>query len=122
MDVVLLYVAICFGPALGLLGLERLLHWFSDGFPWERAPGPGPGRPLEQLVLDLRRLESAYRDAERSGEPAKGHRLRAIGLAYDDTLRACCASLDLDAPPASPVSALERMMMQADLAQHGVSW
>ncbi|MFY0407270.1 hypothetical protein [Solicola sp. PLA-1-18] len=124
MDVLLAYVAICFGPALGLLALERFFGWFVGGghAPWAREPEPPAGPSLAQMVSDLRRLEDAYREAERSDEQAKGHRMRAIGLAYDDTLRACCASLGLDAPETSPVSALERMMMEAELAQHGVSW
>jgi hypothetical protein len=47
-------------------------------------------RSLERLVADLRRLEREYQRIESSNELGRASRLRAIGMAYDDTLRACC--------------------------------
>lgn len=77
---------------------------------------------LERLVGDLRRLELEYRRIERSDLPARAARLRAVGLAYDDTLRACCRALQLPAPDPSPLSAVTRLETEVALSQRGLSW
>ena len=79
-------------------------------------------RSLQRLVADLRRLEGEYARIQRAQEPGRATRLRAVGLAYDDTLTACCRAVGLPAPSAPPLSALSRLHTEAALAQAGVTW
>ena len=75
---------------------------------WGRPAKPVPPadveRSLERLVADLRRLEREYQRIESSNELGRASRLRAIGMAYDDTLRARCRAVGLEAPERSPLS------------------
>ena len=119
---VLLYLALAATPALAFwaaaLAVERL------GRRPRRARGTrvAAGRPLERLVADLRRLEEDYSRIQRSEEPHRAKRLRAIGLAYDDTLRDCCRAVGLPEPSPPPLSAVSRLQTEAALAQSGVRW
>lgn len=82
-----------------------------------------PAEPsLERLVNDLRRLELEYRRVERSDLLARAARLRAVTIAYDDTLRACCRALQLPPPDQPPLSAVARLETEAALSQRGLSW
>jgi hypothetical protein len=87
-------------------------------------PAAGPvGTPgVQRLVDDLRRLEREYLRVERSDLPARAARLRALNLAYDDTLRACCHELGLPEPHERPLSGVVRLQIEAELAQHGLIW
>lgn len=118
------YVALCLAPALALLALMNAATWFSRwDFPRRRRGVASTSGPtLERLVADLRRLESDYRRIECSDLPAKSQRLRAVSLAYDDTLRACCLALELPEPEPAPLSALAPLRTEAELAQHGLTW
>jgi hypothetical protein len=101
---------------LTLLVLEwaRARRTAADG-----AGATGPG--LERLTADLRRLDAEHRRVALSDLPGQGARLRALSLAYDDTLRDCCRALGLE-EPSTPLSALDRLQTEAALAQHGVQW
>ena len=118
-----LYAGLCFVPSivfyLGMRGLMAFCAW--NGPPWRREPAP-QGPTLERLVSDLRRLEGDYRRIEASDLPAKAARLRAVTLAYDDTLTACCRALDLPEPDRPPLGPVERLQTEAALAQHGLTW
>ena len=100
--------------------------WWQRVRRWGRPPKPVPPadveRSLERLVADLRRLEQDYRRIESSNELGRASRLRAIGMAYDDTLRACCRAVGLEAPERSPLSSIHRLQTEAALAQAGVTW
>jgi hypothetical protein len=75
----------------------------------------------ERYGKDLRRL-SADHDRVLTGDvPAKAARLRALELAYDDTLVHACRALELDAPP-TPFDAITRVQVEADLVTHGLTW
>ena len=93
---------------------------------WGRPARPVPPadveRSLERLVADLRRLEREYQRIESSNELGRASRLRAVGMAYDDTLRACCRAVGLEAPERSPLSSIHRLQTEAALAQAGVTW
>ncbi len=54
--------------------------------------------------------------------PVRAARLRAVTLAYDDTLRACCAALELPQPDRPPLSPIVRLETEAALAQRGLTW
>ncbi|WP_137119669.1 hypothetical protein [Segeticoccus rhizosphaerae] len=128
MPVLVLYALCCVAPALTFWLADRLLR--HPPRPSGRAlrllrrepDPPVVGPSLERLVDDLRRLERDYRRIERSNLPAKAHRLQAVGLAYDDTLRCCCTALELPMPQASPLRSIDRLQVEADLAQHGLLW
>lgn len=123
----LFYLLLCAVPALAFLGLVRVVEWWSrvDVLPWRRTAAVGAprayGPPLQRIVSDLRRLEQEYLQVERSDVPAKAFRLQAVSLAYDDTLVEACRVLELP-PPQRPLSAVDRVQAQAELARAGLSW
>lgn len=119
------YLALCALPAAAFLGLGRVVDWYAghDHLPLRRPPAAAaPRRSLQELVVTLRRLEAEHEVLLRSNPPLKARRLQALTLAYDDTLRECCAALGLPAPDHSPLTATERLRTQTDLAVHGLTW
>lgn len=125
MGPVLSYLALCLAPAAILLCLTRGISWWVARArrPAVTDPDPVPtGRSLQQLVATLRRLEGEYAAVESSRLPARAHRLHAINLAYDDTLRECCLALELPPPEHSPLSSVERMQTEAELSLRGLTW
>ncbi|MBV9595069.1 MAG: hypothetical protein JO147_14880 [Actinobacteria bacterium] len=75
-----------------------------------------------KLAADLRRLEGEYRRVFESNLPAKAARLRALNLAYDETLRCCCAEVGLPRPETIPLSGYDRLETEAALVQAGLVW
>lgn len=126
MPTVATYLVLAAAPAaafwLARVGLERFARGPRHRSGAGSAGAPGAGRPLERLVADLRRLEGEYRRIERSDAPGRATRLRAVGLAYDDTLRSCCRVVGLPEPGRAPLSAVSRLQTEAALAQAGVTW
>ena len=110
-------------PSLSLRG-----SWSSpDWTPWgrrrrRREEQAVAERSLERLAADLRRLEEDFRRTERSDSPYRGARLKAITLAYDDTLRLCCQLLEVPAPERPPWRPVVRLEVEAALAQAGLDW
>ena len=121
MELVGLYVVLAVLPAVvfwvAMKGLER----FTSG---SRGRSGGASRQpsLERLVADLRRLEHDFQRIEASDLPGRAARLQTVTLAYDDTLRACCAALGLPRPDRSPLSPVVRLQTEAALAQRGLTW
>jgi hypothetical protein len=120
---VVAYAALAFTPAAFFLGLARVLDWWAQGgqLPVRRRPTP-TGPPIERLVSDLRRLERDYTRIERSDLPRRAVRLQGVSLAYDDTLCACCTALEIPWSGRRPLDAVERLQIEATLAQHGLVW
>ena len=119
---VAIYCVLAVTPALIFWLVIRLMRWWTN---WteRRRRAVTPERPsLQRLVDDLRRLEREYSRVERSNLPARAARLRALNLAYDDTLRACCHELGLSEPSERPLSGVVRLQTEAELAQHGLVW
>jgi hypothetical protein len=79
-------------------------------------------QPVERLAADLHRLAIHLDTVERSHEIYRVARLRAAALAYDDTLRSACRTLEVDVPDGSPLPAVERLQTEAALAQRGLVW
>jgi hypothetical protein len=120
-DTVLVYLLLAGTPACAFWAARVGLERFTLGA--RPSTGASPSRrPLERLVADLRRLEQDQARIRASDEPRRAARLRAAGLAYDDTLRACCAAVGLPEPSSSPLSAVSRLHTEAALAQAGVTW
>jgi hypothetical protein len=117
------YVVLAFLPAAFFLGLARLLDWWANGggIRVRRDPVPA-GPPIERLVSDLRRLERDYTRIECSDLPRRVVRLQSVSLAYDDTLCACCTALEIPWSGRRPLDAVERLQIEATLAQHGLVW
>lgn len=78
---------------------------------------------LEHIRADLSRL-AAHIDRVHGDEhlPGRATRLRALSVAYDDTLLLACRTLELPAPERPPLSAIQRLEAEADLARCGLSW
>ena len=119
-SVAVAYALLMCVPWLGYYGAEKFLDWVTTARP--RRGVQRELRSLDQLVADLRRIDAEYRRTEASDVPARGARLRALALAYDDVLRACCRLLGLPEPPTAPLRALDRLETEAALAQRGLSW
>ncbi len=121
MPVLVLYAVLVATPIVVLLAAGRALELWCGSYRTprrsQRATGPG----IERLAADLRRLEAEHSRIAGSDLPARVVRLRGVAMAYDDTLLACCGAVGL-APPASPLSALDRLLTEAALAQQGVQW
>ena len=118
------YAALALAPAAFFCGLARALDWWARGATRDRSPSvPAPaGPPIEQLVRDLRRLESDYPRIARADLPRRAVRLQGVSLAYDDTLCACATALEIPGVPRPPFDAVQRLQIEAALAQHGLVW
>jgi hypothetical protein len=54
---------------------------------------------------------------------ARAFRLRAVALAYDDTLLMACRALEVDTGDAtSPLPAIRRLEVESELARRGLHW
>ena len=101
---------------------HRARRWLS-ALRWWRRDEAATARSLELLVTDLRRLERDFRRTEQEpGVPYRLARLRAISLAYDDTLLLCCRLLDVPEPDLPPWNGLTRLQVEAELARAGLDW
>ena len=119
---VIAYAALAFTPAAVFLAGARVLDWWVRGSAPER-PGTRPsGPPIERLVRDLRRLKRDYSRIERSDLPRRVIRLQGVSLAYDDTLCACCTALDIPWSGRPPLDPIQRLEIEATLAQRGLVW
>ena len=117
------YAALAFVPAASFLGLAKVLDWWAAGGGVRLRAAPVPtGPPIERLVSDLRRLERDYSRIESSDLPRRAVRLQGVGLAYDDTLCACCTALEIPWSGRRPLDPIERLQIEATLAQHGLVW
>jgi hypothetical protein len=121
--VLVVYTALVVVPVAAFYGVARVLAARSSRAATrrQREEAQVPAN-LGRLVDDLRRLETEYVRIERSDLPARAARLRAVALAYDDTLRACCRALGLPDPSERPLSGLARLQTEAELAQRGLVW
>lgn len=125
MNVVLngaIYGALVFVPVLFFLGLAKVLDWWAGGGTLVRPRPSAAGPPIERLVSDLRRLEREYSRIECSDLPRRVVRLQGVSLAYDDTLCACAVALEIPAPGRPPLDAIQRLQIEATLAQRGLVW
>jgi hypothetical protein len=117
--VLLVIVAFSLPTAAGLalLGGVRVLRWVAE----RRCRVPGP-EPIDRLAADLRRLRAQLEATETSaGLPAKELRLRALRLAYLDTLAAACGRLEVSPLPAGGrVPQAEIYRVEAALRERGL--
>ena len=86
----LAWAALVVTPAAAFYALRRAAERFSR--PRPRAGGTTPP-DLARLTARLRRLDEESRKVQAQRDvPGRSTRLRTVGLAYDDTLCACCAA------------------------------
>jgi hypothetical protein len=117
---VVVYAVLAATPAAAFWLARVALERYVRGRP---VIGPAPaGRSLERLVADLRRLEQEHARTTASDMTGRTSRLRAIGLAYDETLQECCRAVGLPEPTRLPLSAVDRLEAEAALAAAGVTW
>ena len=123
---VLLYMALAFLPGVVFVAAAKALERWSRAESWSRRgsrqdPEPA-GPPIEQLCADLRRLGHDYSRIAESDLPRRQLRLQSVTMAYDDTLCACCTALEIPAPGRPPFDAVQRLEIEATLAQRGLTW
>jgi hypothetical protein len=120
------YMALAFVPGVVFAVAARALERWSRGEGWSRRRSRGSvepaGPPIEQLVADLRRLGRDYSRIAESDLPRRQSRLQSVTLAYDDTLCACCTALEIPAPGRPPFDPVQRLEVEAALAQRGLTW
>lgn len=119
---VLAWVLLSLTPAVVFRAVWAAVERWACGDGWGRHDEPSAERSLELLVADLRRLEDEFRRTESAEVPYRGARLKALSLAYDDTLRACCRLLDLPEPDRPPWTPVTRLQIEAELARAGLDW
>lgn len=118
----LVYAVLLVVPAGAFWGAFRALErWSRGGRPSGAVLAPS-GRPVERLAADLRRLRWESARIAAGDEPSRAARLRAVQLAYDDTLRDCCRRLGLPEPARPPWSAVARQQTEAALTAAGLVW
>jgi hypothetical protein len=117
------FAVLCAVPAAVLQKYGRVFtRWTPRGRGRERSAA----RHREQAERDrygkdLRRLAADHARIMTADVPAKAARLRALELAYDDTLVHACRAMELDVPP-RPFDAVTRVQVEADLVTHGLTW
>ena len=119
---VVAYIALTFAPVLFFFALAKVLDWWAGGGTLVRPRPVPPGPPIERLVSDLRRLEREYSRIERSDLPRRVVRLQGVSLAYDDTLCACAVALEIPWSTRPPLDPIQRLEIEATLAQRGLVW
>ena len=123
---VVAYIALAFLPGAVFVAAARVLERWSRGGGRSRRGSrtdvEPAGPPIEQLVADLRRLCRDYARIAESDLPRRQSRLQSVTLAYDDTLCACCTALEIAAPGRPPFDAIQRLEIEATLAQRGLTW
>ena len=119
---VVAYAALAVAPAAFFLGLAKALDWWARGGRPARSRPTAAGPPIERLVSDLKRLERDYSRIERSDLPRRAVRLQGVSLAYDDTLCACCTALEIPWSGRPPLDPVQRLEIEATLAQRGLVW
>jgi len=122
----LAYVALAFVPGVVFAVAAKALERWSRGESRSRRRSreilEPEGPPIEQLVADLRRLGRDYSRIAESDLPRRQSRLQSVTLAYDDTLCACCTALEIPAPGRPPFDPVQRLEIEATLAQCGLTW
>jgi hypothetical protein len=116
----LVYLGIALVPTAAFYGARRGLERFCA--PRHQRSGQPAAPQVERYVHHLRRLDDEYVRIEASSLPGRASRLRAVSLAYDDTLLDCCAALGLPGPGRPPLAPATRLLAEAELAQRGVTW
>ena len=121
-----LYTALAFLPGAIFAVAAKALERWSRGECRSRgvtgADSQPVGPPIERLVADLRRLGRDYSRIAESDLPRRALRLQSVTLAYDDTLCACCTALEIPAPGRPPFDPIQRLEIEATLAQRGLTW
>ena len=123
---VVAYIVLAALPgAIFVVGAKLLERW-SRGEGWPRRSArtevEPAGPPIEQLVADLRRLGRDYSRIAESDLPRRQSRLQSVTMAYDDTLSACCTALEIPDPGRPPFDPIQRLTIEAALAQRGLTW
>jgi hypothetical protein len=65
---------------------------------------------------------SSTTTAGSSARTCRAARLQSVSLAYDDILCACCKALQIPWSGRPPLAGVDRLEMEASLAQRGVTW
>ncbi len=127
----ILYAGLCACPALAFLMIDWLWRLWVGTARWpvklpRRRPAPSaPVRPpIERLLVDLHSLGQELDRVRSTNAPAKVHRMTAVSLAYDDVLLMCCEELRIPTSGSAHggLPDVERLQLEAALAQAGASW
>lgn len=121
MGAIAVYAVLAMTPAAAFWAFAMAYEWLARYEPTGRASDPS-ARSIEQLVRDLRRLGDQQRRLRQGDAAAKGARLRSLMLAYDDTLLAACAAVELPRAGEPPLSDAVRLEIELALTEQGLVW
>lgn len=116
-----LVIVLCMVALLG--HLDRIGSFL--GRQWRRVrpqPEVSDTVSVERLAADLRRLADLLERTYATEQPAKMARLTAAALAYDYVLLSACRTLEIPSPTTVPMSAMDRLVIEAALARSGLNW
>ncbi len=126
MAVLLLYLFCCVLPVgLGWIALKIPWAWEKAALLLHRMRPDVPlTPPIEQIAADLRRISGQLRDLDGADTvPGRVVRIRSTTAAYDETLLLACRALELPAPiERAPMSSVQRLEAEANLAGAGLRW
>lgn len=107
-----------------LLGLWYAVSRLPDRMDERASRRPRPaGPPIELLAERLCRLASELQDLDTDRVAGKAHHVRALQLAYDDTLLECLRALRPDdAVPTVPMDPPDRVEVELTLTGAGLRW
>ena len=117
------YFVVACAPAVAFRGAIAGLELLAGPrrAPDRVSPRPAP-RSIERLAADLHRLGRDVAVLRSSDLPAKSVRLRALILAYDDTLREACTALDVPLRDRPPLADAVRLHAELAIAERGLNW
>jgi hypothetical protein len=119
---ILVLVGLCAIPAVVFVGFERSLTWFCNYNGRSSRAEPDPEAVLDDCRQSLRRLSREHAMVLVAEHlPAKVSRLRALELAYDDTLARACRALQIE-DSTSPIRGAARAQTEAELMVRGFTW
>lgn len=120
MPVLATFALLAVAPAGGFWLLAKAFDKFTE---WDRPGSAPPARPsIVVLGADLHRLNVEYATVLNSDGSGKVMRLKALAAAYDETLLACCDHYGLEITHSCPLSGTERLQVEAELSQRGLTW
>lgn len=106
------------------MATARMFTWLGNALRRTTTQPTAVSPPIERITSDLRRLGAeAYRVHGDQQRWARAFRLRALERAYDDTLLLACHALEIDVDGrSSPLSNLDRIQLEIELARRGLRW
>lgn len=116
--------AVALAPAAMIAVIGRLIEVVATADPRKPRHPTRTATPddLPTMLARLSRLDGQYVTALSGKDFAQAHRAQSLRLAYDQTLAQACTTVGVGPVPAMPLSAADRVRLEAALARQGLQW